>query len=272
MQARVSAPPRFLPPDTPVTPSPSKRRSESASRIRLSENIPTTSKATLPVTTPKKPLSTSAVTPVKHAFAFNQLPSKKPLSNDGLKTTPIFKLETPGKRPMTPVKLPPPQLLESARMNSPHPKERTSISNTRIATVMDPSTEAGNLEVTTLFLDRLGYKGLAGPVPVRGLEVSPEKGSRRARKFVRYVNPNDAGPVPKSLRFHLGVARQNTRKRSIPGRRRAIRFGKPSYSLYPTPNRIFVSSHPRSSPQHLSLSCSEASPVTAAIAIRGRRG
>jgi hypothetical protein len=52
---------------------------------------------------------------------------------------------------------------------------------------MDPSTEAGNLEVTTLFLDRFGYKGIAGPEPVRGLEVSPEKGSRRARKFVRLV-------------------------------------------------------------------------------------
>lgn len=52
---------------------------------------------------------------------------------------------------------------------------------------MDPSTEAGNLEVTTLFMDRFGYKGLAGPEPVRGLEVSPEKGSRRARKFVRWV-------------------------------------------------------------------------------------
>ena len=52
---------------------------------------------------------------------------------------------------------------------------------------MDPSTEAGSLEVTTLFMDRFGYKGLAGPEPVRGLEVSPEKGSRRARKFIRYV-------------------------------------------------------------------------------------
>lgn len=50
---------------------------------------------------------------------------------------------------------------------------------------MDPSTEAGSLEVTTLFMDRLGYKGLVGPEPVRGLEVSPEKGSRRARKFAR---------------------------------------------------------------------------------------
>ena len=52
---------------------------------------------------------------------------------------------------------------------------------------MDPSTEAGSLEVTTLFIDRFGYKGLAGPEPVRGLEVSPEKGSRRARKFTRQV-------------------------------------------------------------------------------------
>jgi len=41
------------------------------------------------------------------------------------------------------------------------------------------------MEVTTLFMDRFGYKGLAGPEAVRGLEVSPEKGSRRARKFVR---------------------------------------------------------------------------------------
>ena len=52
---------------------------------------------------------------------------------------------------------------------------------------MDPSTEAGSLEVTTLFIDRFGYKGLAGPEPVRGLEVSPEKGLRRARKFTRQV-------------------------------------------------------------------------------------
>lgn len=86
---------------------------------------------------------------------------------------------------MTPIKLPPPQLLEAATVNPPRQKARTTISGTRIATVMDPSTEAGNLEVTTLFMDRLGYKGLAGPEPVRGLEVSPEKGSRRARKFVR---------------------------------------------------------------------------------------
>jgi hypothetical protein len=142
------------------------------------------SKATLHVTTPKKPLSTSAVTPVKHAFAFNQLSNKKPISNGGLKTTPAFKLETPGKRSMTPVK-PPPQLLEAAAANSPRPKERTTISNTRIATTMDPSTEAGSLEVTTLFLERFGYKGIAGPEPVRGLEVSPEKGSRRGRKFAR---------------------------------------------------------------------------------------
>lgn len=86
---------------------------------------------------------------------------------------------------MTPVKHPPPQLLEAAMANSPRPQARTTISGTRIATTMDPSTEAGNLEVTTLFMDRLGYKGLAGPEPVRGLEVSPEKGSRRARKFVK---------------------------------------------------------------------------------------
>ena len=187
VQARVSVPPRFLPPDVPVIPSPSKSRSESASRIRLSENIPTTSKVTLDVTTPKRPLSASAVTPVKHAFAFNQLSNKKPISNGGLKTTPAFALETPGKRSMTPVKPPPPQLLEAAAANSPRPKETTTISNTRIATTMDPSTEAGNLEVTTLFMDRFGYKGIAGPEPVRGLEVSPEKGSRRARKFVRFV-------------------------------------------------------------------------------------
>lgn len=43
------------------------------------------------------------------------------------------------------------------------------------------------MEVTTLFMDRLGYKGLVGPEPLRGVEVSPEKGSRRPRKFVRYV-------------------------------------------------------------------------------------
>jgi len=185
VETRISVPPRFLPPDVPVTPSPSKKRSESASRIRLSENIPTTSKTTLPVTTPKRPLSTSAVTPVKHAFAFNQQSNKKPISNGGPKTMPAFALETPGKRPMTPVKPPPPQLLEAARTNSPRPKERTTISSTRIATTMDPSTEAGNLEVVTLFIDRFGYKGLVGPEPVRGLEVSPEKGLRRARKFVR---------------------------------------------------------------------------------------
>lgn len=143
------------------------------------------SKMVLPVTTPKKLLSTSAVTPVKHAFAFNQLSNKKPVSNGGLKTAPAFTLETPGKRPMTPVKPPPPQLLEAAAANSPRPKERTTISGTRIATVMDPSTEAGNIEVTTLFMDRIGYKGLVGPEPMRGLEVSPEKGSRRPRKFVR---------------------------------------------------------------------------------------
>lgn len=182
VQARVSAPPRFLP---PVTPSPSKGRSESTSRIRLSENIPTTSRATLHYTTPKKPLSASTVTPVKHAFAFNQLSNKKPISNGGLKSAPAFALDTPVKRPMTPVKPPPPQLLEAARANSPRPRERTTISSTRIATTMDPSTEAGSLEVTTLFMDRFGYKGIAGPEPVRGLEVSPEKGSRRARKFVR---------------------------------------------------------------------------------------
>lgn len=41
------------------------------------------------------------------------------------------------------------------------------------------------MEVTTLFMDRLGYKGLVGPEPLRGVEVSPEKGSRRPRKFVR---------------------------------------------------------------------------------------
>jgi len=86
---------------------------------------------------------------------------------------------------MTPFRPPPPQLLEAATANSPRPKGRTRISSTRIATALDPSTEAGNLEVTTLFMDQLGYKGLAGPEPVRGLEVSPEKGSRRARKFVR---------------------------------------------------------------------------------------
>ncbi|KAF9645658.1 hypothetical protein BDM02DRAFT_3271567 [Thelephora ganbajun] len=98
---------------------------------------------------------------------------------------PAFTLETPSKRPMTPVKPPVTQLLEAVTANSPRPKGRTTISSTRIATAMDPSTEAGNLEVTTLFMDRFGYKGLAGPEPMRGLEVSPEKGSRRARKFVR---------------------------------------------------------------------------------------
>ncbi|KAF9789814.1 hypothetical protein BJ322DRAFT_558820 [Thelephora terrestris] len=185
IQARFSAPPRFLPPDASVAPSPSKRRIDSASRIPLAKKIPTTSKVTLPVTTPKKPLSTSVVTPVKNAFAFNQLSNKKPGSSGGLKTTPAFTLETPKKRPMTPVRPPPPQFLEAAAANPPRQKERTTISSTRIATVMDPSTEAGSLEVTTLFMDRLGYKGLVGPEPVRGLEVSPEKGSRRARKFVR---------------------------------------------------------------------------------------
>lgn len=196
VQARVFAPPRFLPPDAPATPSPSKRRSEPASYMRLSENAPTTSKPIPDITTPKKPLSTSVVTPVKRAFAFNELSNKKPTSSGGLKTAPAFALETPGKRCMTPVKPPSPRLLEAAAANSPRPKERTTISNTRIATAMDPSTEAGNLEVTTLFMDQFGYKGLVGPEPMRGLEVSPEKGLRRARKFIR-----QAPPVP-TLSLH----------------------------------------------------------------------
>ena len=226
VQARVTVPPRFLLPDTPVTPPPAKSRSESTSRTRLSENIPTTSKATLHATTPKKPLSVPVVTPVKHAFAFNQPPGKKPISNAALKTTPAFTLETPGKRPMTPVKPPPPRLLEAATANSPRQRERTTISNTRIATTMDPSTEAGSLEVTTLFMDRFGYKGLAGPEPVRGLEVSPEKGLRRARKFVRCV----LSPWPSFalLRAHLGVAWRNKRKRSTHGRKPRTRYGGPS--------------------------------------------
>jgi hypothetical protein len=169
------APPRFLPPDGPATPSPSKRRGGSASCTRLSENVPTTGKPNLDATTPKK-----------RAFAFDELSNKKTASSGGLKTAPAFTLETPGKRSMTPVKAPSPRLLEAAAANSPR---RTTISNTRIATAMDPSTEAGNLEVTTLFMDRFGYKGLVGPEPVRGLEVSPEKGLRRARKFVRQAPP-----------------------------------------------------------------------------------